>query len=292
MEAGQSAEYAESKIQPMEMTMRKAENSTRVRTSQEGQVGWIILDQPDALNPLCEEMIAACRQALRQFESDGLAVVVLTGTGRAFCAGADLNWLESVLSESVTDSTIAHAKMTAILDAGHTFIQELKAYPGVVVSLVNGPAVGGGVGLALAADIVVASKSAFFSLPFVPKLGLVPDLGALAFFQRRIGSAKTVALSLLGEKLTAEDAVEAGLIWSWVQDEQLQAFATDLGERLAALPRSAVIELKRLLACAESQPLDAFLAEERVAQAELFAGLDARTYIIGFLDLHRSTRGK
>ena len=236
-------------------------------------VGRIVLNRPEILNPLCTETFAQYREALQAFrESGDVRVVVLTGAGRAFCAGADMKWLDGALHRDTLDRDARRRDMDDVLIEGHALIRELRAFPGPVVSVVNGPAVGGGVGLALAADMVLAAKSAYFSLPFVPNLGLVPDLGGFAFMQKRIGSARAMGCALLGDRLDAETAANWGLIWQCVADHRLADVATTLVKRLTLLPVSAVAALKQMSAHAQEETLPAFLDHERALQAHLFSG--------------------
>ncbi len=249
---------------------------SHIRVKRSGRAGRIVFDRPKILNALGPEMIAQCRDALRVFrESGDVDVVVLTGAGRAFSAGADLAWLAGALELGEQGGNQRYARMNGLLLDGHALVRELREYSGVVVSLVNGPAVGGGVGLALSADIVLAAHSAYFGLPFVPKLGLIPDLGGLAFIQRRIGAARAMGYALLGDTLDAKTAAAQGLIWNAAADDAFAKTSDELIARLLALPPPAVAMLKRLSAHAESTPISGYLDAEREAQASLFCGPDA-----------------
>jgi len=123
-------------------------------------------------------------------------------------------------------------------------IQDIRELPFPVVSAVNGPCAGAGVGLALAADVVVAARSAYFYLPFMPRLGIVPDLGTTWFLERFVGRARAVGLSLLGDRLSAEQAQQWGLIWGAVDDAHLATEALALAQRLARLPAHAAQEIR------------------------------------------------
>ena len=257
---------------------------SHILLERDGRLGRIVLNRPQILNGIDATMLAQCRAALAALqEGGGTDVVVLTGAGRAFCAGADLNFLEQALARSSGDADRRYREMNEILLEGHALIRELRAFPGLVVSLVNGPVVGGGVGLALAADMVLAASSAYFSLPFVPRLGLVPDLGGIAFMQNRIGVARAMGCALLGDRLDAETAAAWGLVWRCVPDGDLAAAGRALTERLLALPVSAVMELKRLSAQALETPLDAYLDAERGAQSRLFTTPEATEGVMAFL---------
>ena len=123
--------------------------------------------------------------------------------------------------------------------------------------------------LALAADVVIAARSAYFYLPFMPKLGIVPDMGSSWFIPRLLGAARATALTLLGERLSAEDAAQAGLIWRCVDDAALPAEARATAQRLAALPAHAALETRRCLDLAATSTLEQQLAYEAARQREL-----------------------
>jgi len=141
-----------------------------------------------------------------------------------------------------------------------------------VVCAVNGVAAGGGVGLALAADVVVAARSAYFYLPFVPALGAVPDMGASWALPRAVGRARALGLALLGDKLDAPRAADWGLVWACVDDGALMEEAWTLATRLAAMPAHAVAEARALFAASERNNLAQQLALERERQAQLIDG--------------------
>lgn len=248
--------------------------------------GRIVFNQERALNPLSPQNIAECLQALQDFKAAGIFVVELTGSGRAFCAGADLHWIDGVLAQGQGLPEARYENSYEALGYAQELIEEMVAYPGITVAVVNGPAVGGGVGLALAADITVAARSAYFGLPFVPNLGLIPDLGAISFMQDRIGSARTLAHSLLGEPMHAADAVESGLIWDCWDDGELQIRARELIARIAELPRSAAVEVKGLVQGSRQCALNDYLELERQAQARLFGNSDTTQVLNALLAQH------
>jgi 2-(1,2-epoxy-1,2-dihydrophenyl)acetyl-CoA isomerase len=155
---------------------------------------------------------------------------------------------------------------------GNPLIAALRALPVPVVSAVQGAAAGGGVGLALAADIVVAARSAYFYLPFVPALGLVPDMGSSWFLPRAIGHARALGLTLLGDKLPAQQAADWGLIWSCVDDDKLHDEVRAIAARLAALPANAIGETRALFEASRENGLDRQLALERERQQVLIDG--------------------
>jgi 2-(1,2-epoxy-1,2-dihydrophenyl)acetyl-CoA isomerase len=148
-------------------------------------------------------------------------------------------------------------------------VSSLRALPMPVVCAVNGPAAGGGLGLALAGDVVLAARSAFFYLPFMAKLGIVPDVGSTWFYQRLLGTGRATALTLLADRLPAEKAAAWGLVWDCVDDTKLMDEALAIAHRLAALPAHAAIETRRAFEAAAGNTLEAQLAYEAERQREL-----------------------
>ena len=148
-------------------------------------------------------------------------------------------------------------------------VEDLHTLPFPVVSAVNGACAGGGVGMALAADIVIAAESAYFYLPFMPRLGIVPDLGCTWFLPRLIGRGRATALALLGDRLPAAQAHEWGLVWQVMPDEQLQSQALALAKRLAQLPVHAATEVRQAFSHGEQCDLITQLRYEAERQGEL-----------------------
>jgi 2-(1,2-epoxy-1,2-dihydrophenyl)acetyl-CoA isomerase len=145
----------------------------------------------------------------------------------------------------------------------------MRALPVPVVCAVNGAAAGAGVGLALAGDVTIAAKSAYFYLSFLPKLGIVPDLGCTWIIPRLVGPARAMGMSLLDERLGAERAAQWGLIWACVEDDALLLEAQQLAQRLARLPAHAVIEARRAFEASARHTLPEQLHYESERQREL-----------------------
>jgi 2-(1,2-epoxy-1,2-dihydrophenyl)acetyl-CoA isomerase len=240
-------------------------NSLVLLQQQDG-VATLTLNDPARLNALSGAMVQAALTALHGLQDDpSLRVLVLRGAGRAFCAGADL--------AELSDAQAAPAQIETLMrDGGNPLVLALRALPVPVLTVLHGMAAGGGVGLVLAADVVIAGRSGAFMLPFVPALGLVPDMGASWVMQRALGEARTAALSLLGDRLDAERAAQWGLIWSCVDDERLDAEAAALAARLAALPPHGVREVRQLLREGAQRDLASQLEQERQRQVALSAG--------------------
>jgi 2-(1,2-epoxy-1,2-dihydrophenyl)acetyl-CoA isomerase len=235
--------------------------------ARQGCVALITLNQPDRLNPLNASMIGEVRDALAKVRNDrSIRALLLTANGKLFSSGADLAGGAFNAGDESRGTRAAKTMRNAV----NPMIAELHELPVPVVIALNGGAAGGGVGLALAADLVLAARSAYFYLPFIKKLGLVPDAGASWFLQRRLGPARTLALSLTGERLSAEKAERWGLIHGCVDDEALQATAMEMAQQLARLPAHGIIEARQLVDAASRNDLRAQLEYETVRQQQLF----------------------
>lgn len=211
--------------------------------------------------PLAEDVTAALKQLA---ERDDVRALILTGAGQSFCAGANLG-------NSKPDPSVSAGQRGAktMEELYNPMILALQNFPLPIVSAVNGAAAGAGVSIALAADVVVAARSAFFLMPFLPRLGIVPDLGATWFVPEHIGRARALGLSLLGDRLPAEKAEQWGLIWACVDDAALMEEARKYATRLAKNPPHAALEARRALDKAKEQDLAAQLSYEAGRQREL-----------------------
>lgn len=231
----------------------------------EGDVAILSLNIPKRLNPLTVPLQQALREQLARLRDEGeVRAVVLTGVGKAFCVGADLGSMDAHASGSLGPQVAD--EMEAL---SNRLIEDLRTMPFPVVSAVNGPTAGAGVGVALAADVVIAARSAYFYLPFMPKLGIVPDLGTTWFLERLVGRARAIGMSLLDERLSGEQAAEWGLVWACVDDAELRAKAVAIAQRLARLPAHAAREIRAVYESAANQPLVAQMRHEAERQREL-----------------------
>jgi 2-(1,2-epoxy-1,2-dihydrophenyl)acetyl-CoA isomerase len=238
----------------------------------EGGVATLTLNDPARLNPMSEALVAGLREALQRARDDrSVRVLVLTGAGKAFCVGADLAAMSAGADPGSGPSL--GARTGATMDVVNAeVIRGVRELPVPVLCALNGAAAGGGVGLALACDIVVATRSAYFYLPFMPSLGVVPDMGSSWLLPRALGRPRAMALSLLGDRLSAEQAERDGLIWSCVDDASFAGEVERIAARLAALPPDAAPELRRLYDAAGSNDLGAQLQYERDRQSVLLDG--------------------
>src|SRR3954464_4944295 len=228
-----------------------------ILVSQEAGVLSITLNRPDKLNAFNPEMHQLLRKALeRAADEQGIRALLLTGSGRGFCAGQDL-------SERNISADAAPIDLSVSLGSHYNpLVRRLRALPKPIVCAVNGVAAGAGANLALACDLVIAARSATFVQSF-SRLGLVPDSGGTFFLPRLVGSARAMALALLAEPLSAERAEQWGLIWKVVADARLAEEAFAVARALDAGPTKGYGLLKKAMSASASNTLDAQLDLER-----------------------------
>jgi len=243
----------------------------------EGGIARLTLNRPDRLNSFNEAMHAEVRDALARVNADGSArVLLLTGAGRGFCAGQDLG-----------DRSVAPGSEP--IDLGETIernyrplILGLRALPMPVVCAVNGVAAGAGANIALACDLVIAAKSASFIQAF-SKIGLLPDSGGTFFLPRLVGTARAMGLALLGDKLTASDAAEWGLIWRCVEDSELAGVTEKLLSHFAQAPTRGLAATKQAIYQSFGNELGAQLDLEGDLQRSLGRSEDYREGVAAFI---------
>ena len=248
-----------------------------ILVSREGAVLSLTLNRPEKLNAFNPEMHKLLREALDQARDEAaVRAVLLTGSGRGFCAGQDL-------SERNVSADAAPIDLSVSLGSNYNpLVRRLRALPKPVVCAVNGVAAGAGANIALACDIVLAARSASFVQSF-SKLGLVPDSGGTYFLPRLVGSARAMGLALLGERLSAEQAERWGLIWKAVDDERLVEEATGIAQTLAAGPTRGYGLIKRAIQASAGNSLDAQLDLERDLQREAGFSEDYREGVAAFM---------
>jgi 2-(1,2-epoxy-1,2-dihydrophenyl)acetyl-CoA isomerase len=212
-----------------------------VLTARHGAVAIVTLNRPAALNSFTAAMHALLLPALDAAAHDeNVRAVVITGAGRGFCAGQDLNDPGMVAAGEGAD-------VGAVIERYYRPLAiRVRSMPVPVVAAVNGVAAGAGANFALCCDLVVAARSASFIQAF-SKIGLVPDCGGTWLLPRLVGRARALGLAMTGDKLPAEEAQRMGLIWQCVDDSALMDSALALATRLAALPVHALAETRRAL---------------------------------------------
>jgi 2-(1,2-epoxy-1,2-dihydrophenyl)acetyl-CoA isomerase len=238
----------------------------------------ITLNRPDAMNAwdkqLGIELLAAVEQAAGD---DGVRVVVLTGAGRAFSSGADLK-------AGFEPTPDGHPDVgTALRERYHPIIAGLRRMPKPVLAAVNGPAVGIGLSLALASDLVIARESAYFVLAFV-NIGLVPDGGSSLFVPARVGFTRATEMAMLGERIPARRALDWGLINGVAADDEFDAAVDGLAARLASGPTRAYAGAKHQLNEWLYSGMDAQLELEASIQERAAASGDFREGVQAFIE--------
>jgi len=250
-------------------------------------VARVTMNRPEKLNAFSRELIAELIDAAAAIRANSaIRAVLLTGAGRGFCAGADLapGGLLGDKTKSIGQNVGA-----VLRSQFNPMIQSWNDLPLPVVVAVNGIAAGAGVSMALVGDIVVAARSATFVQLFAPKLGLIPDLGATFHLPRMLGTARAKGLALLGEPLSAADAVAWGLIWECVDDDALQARALEIARRLAAGPTQAYRRIKLMFNAEPPADLAGQLAIEALAQEQLGDTADFLEGVTAFKDKRAPT---
>ena len=244
------------------------------------RVATLTLDRPDKLNALVPEMKEGLLEALAKASEPGVKVLLLRGAGRAFCAGGDLGWITQALSEG------RWTELESLLDLGATVAFGLATLPKPVVAVVQGPAAGAGMSLALCADLRIAAPEAAFSMAFV-KIGLHPDWGGSVMLSRLVNPALAGELMMTGEAIDAARAQALGLVNRIVPADQLESAAEALAQRLAAGPAETFARIKATLLRnqgLDSETLRARLQAEGDQMKAAMRHPDAREGLAAFLE--------
>ncbi|MEO0437546.1 MAG: enoyl-CoA hydratase-related protein [Pseudomonadota bacterium] len=233
------------------------------------RIATITLNTPENYNALSPELLTKVDQALTDISHDkDIGVCVFTGAGAGFCAGADLSDGQVDLEDAALR---AQTSGDAMRDLYNPLIKKLLNLPIPTVAAINGVAAGGGFGLALAFDLVIASTNASFKLVFTPQLGLIPDLGASWHAPQKLGRARAIPSAFFGESISATSAVEMGLIWKAVAHEELMGEAHRVAEILANGPTEAYVAVRKAFDHAGVSTLEQQLDYEAATQPELIA---------------------
>lgn len=242
--------------------------------SLDASVATIRLNRPERLNAVTAEMLGLLRETLWRAADEGARAVLMTGEGRGFCSGAELT--------PGGDGGLSHDLGAAVERDYIPVAEALSKLPIPVVTAVNGPAAGAGVGIALGADIVVMAQSAYLLLAFA-NIGLVPDCGSTWLVAKSAGRAKALEMALLGEKMTAQEAKDAGLVTRVVADETLMTTAQGIAAKLAAMPTMALGLIRAQVKAALNSTLSETLSIEATHQRRAGHSEDFREGVAAFL---------
>ncbi|MBA3834352.1 MAG: 2-(1,2-epoxy-1,2-dihydrophenyl)acetyl-CoA isomerase PaaG [Pseudomonadota bacterium] len=245
-----------------------------------GGIARITLNRPDRLNSFTAQMHGELKDALER--SNEARVVILTGAGRGFCAGQDLNERSVASSDEPTD-------LGATVEASwNPLVRKLTSMPQPVIAKVNGVAAGAGANIALACDIVVAARSAKFIQSF-SAIGLIPDSGGSWVLPRLVGQARAMGFALTGEPLPAEKAEQWGLIWKCADDDQLDLEVDKLAAKLASLSPLGLAAIKSLIRSTWERSLDQELDLQRDEMRRLGFTGDYQEGVAAFLNKRTPT---
>ena len=252
-----------------------------IRLTKVDGVAHLTLARPNSLNALNRALLAEVILALDDISDDGdVRALLVDGEGRSFSSGADLGRDSSSAGDAAFDAG-------AVLEQFYNpLIERMFALPVPIVSAVHGPVVGAGCMIALSADIVFASRTAYFLQAFV-NVGLVPDAGSTWLLPRLVGRARAQAMMMLGERIPAQTAADWGLIYGVVDDADLAARAQETALKLATGPTQAYRLIRHGIRTALEQSLSDALTGERVAQAEAGQTEDFREGVAAFREKRR-----
>ena len=250
-----------------------------IESELKGSVCLLTLNRPEKLNALTVEVAQNFLSAVKEATEKGSRAFVLTGAGRAFCAGGDLREMQNIASRE--------GRLEAFFDEPLRILNEaillIRETPVPFIAAVNGVASGGGCNLALACDLVVAAESAKFNQAFI-KIGLSPDCGGTFILPRLVGWKRAAELMFTGDMVTAQDALKMGMINAVVPDGELMSHAMAMAERLAAAPTAAIGQIKKLLEASAVNDQRSQLELERGAQIESGKTKDFREGVSAFLE--------
>jgi 2-(1,2-epoxy-1,2-dihydrophenyl)acetyl-CoA isomerase len=250
----------------------------RVKLEVDQNVGLLTLNHPEVMNAVSSEMLGGLMRALDHAEDsrNGVRCLLLTGAGRGFCAGANL--------QPRSDDTRGSGDAGSVLETlYHPFLRRLRELPLPIVSAVNGAAAGVGMSFALMADLVLCARSSYFLQAF-RRIGLIPDGGSTWILPRLIGKARAMELSLLGEKLPAETALQWGLVNRVFDDAELIPKAVELARDLAKGPTVSLRLIRRLYWESTDNSYEEQLNLERQMQRIAGNSADFREGVRAFLE--------
>jgi 2-(1,2-epoxy-1,2-dihydrophenyl)acetyl-CoA isomerase len=237
----------------------------------------ITINRPERRNALDGETMIRLREEIQQSAEDESRVIILTGAGDSFCAGADLQ----AVGQREVDVT------TSLRERTNPTILAMRQLAKPIIARIHGHAVGVGCNYALACDLLIASDQAKFGQVFV-KIGLMPDGGSTYFLPRIVGYAKAFELMATGDIFSAQDALALGLVNRVVPFEELDKTVNAMAERLAAAPPIALAKIKEGLANGERSDLAGALEFEAVNQGDCFSSADFKEGVAAFLEKRKA----
>ncbi|WP_420440318.1 enoyl-CoA hydratase/isomerase family protein [Candidatus Poriferisodalis sp.] len=244
--------------------------SYSVERDSAGDVATVMLNRPETLNSMNDDFMNDITEAFGMVAADkSVRAVVLTGAGRGFCSGADLRNAAADGAEGVDADAAGEATTDSMDNAFHPAIRAVAGCPVPTVARINGVAAGGGIGLSMSCDVAIAARSAFFVATFGPRLGIVPDLGTTWQLPMRVGRARALGMSLLGERVTADQAAEWGLVWKTVDDDELDDAVAQVVDVLRRSSPAAMARIRSAIDGAMQRDLAGQLDVEMGHQAVL-----------------------
>lgn len=249
--------------------------SNTLQLTQKDKLGIITFNRPDVFNSFNKELALAVQTALDDYASNPeVRAIMLTGNGKAFCAGQDLQ-------EAIADNGLV---IEQIVDEHYNpIIRQIRAIEKPIIAAINGVAAGAGANIALACDVTIATASASFIQAF-SKIGLVPDSGGTFTLPRIIGFQKASALMMLGDKVSAEEAEKMGMIYKVVPDDQFASEAESLALKLANMPTKGLAYTKHLLNQSFTNDLDQQLELEKEWQFKATETYDYKEGVNAFIE--------
>jgi 2-(1,2-epoxy-1,2-dihydrophenyl)acetyl-CoA isomerase len=245
---------------------------------EDNQIVTITLNRPEKLNAFIGHMRRDLAEALEEAGSDhGVRVVVITGAGRGFCSGGDVRYMAELMENRDAE------EFSRLLGSARRVITAIRQMTKPVIASVNGPASGAGFNLALACDLRIASTAATFSQSFL-KVGLHPDWGGTYFLPRMVTTAKACEMFFLGDAISAEEALQLGIVNRVVAPEDLESTTRQLAERLRDAPPIAVAAVKQAVYMSHEAELEEMLRYENEAQLRCFGSEDGREGVRAFLE--------
>jgi 2-(1,2-epoxy-1,2-dihydrophenyl)acetyl-CoA isomerase len=252
-----------------------------LRIEVDGQIGTLTLDRPDALNAMSPELIGELTTAAAWLADRApIRALIVTGAGRAFCSGGDVNWFKRGVTEEGVDLP---SEVRRGAEALHNAIVDIRRIPYPVIAAINGPAAGAGLSLALSADFRIASEDAFLAIAY-GRIGAAPDGGMTYFLPRVVGPAKALELALNDPNLDAQAALAEGLVSEVVPADELLPRAREKAEKLAAKAPYYVRTAKRLLHESIENSINDHLQLERHGIADSMGTQDLKRGVTAFFE--------